>query len=95
MADLLSSRVPSPCGPLLRDSQTVQVGLLLLLLLPASPSLPLLLDVGGQEGPRGVAGVRRVPLAVMLRVPLIGRVVGVLEAAVLVSDCVGGDTHCV
>lgn len=71
MADLLWSRVPSPCGPLLRDSQTVQVGLLLLLL-PASPSLPLLLDVGGQEGPRGVAGVRRVPLAVMLRVPLIG-----------------------
>lgn len=61
-------RPVGPCGPLLGDFQTVQVGLLL----PASPSLPLLLDVGGQEGPVGTAGVRRVPLAVMLRVPLIG-----------------------
>lgn len=83
--------MPSPCSPLLGDLQTVQVRLLL----PTSPSRPLRLDVGGQEGPRGVAGVRRVPLAVMLRVPVIGRVVGVLEAAVLMGDCEGGDARCV
>lgn len=58
---------PSPCGPLIGDFQTVQVGLL-----PAAASLLLLVDVGGQEGPRGVAGVRGIPLAVMVRVPLIG-----------------------
>lgn len=56
----------SPCGSLIGDLQTVQVGLR-----PAAASLLLLVDVARQEGPRRVA-VRGMPLAVMVRVPLIG-----------------------
>lgn len=67
--------------------QTVQVGLR-----PAAASLLQLVGVAGQEGVRGVGG-RGLPLVVMLRVPLVGYVVGVFRAAVLVSNCIpgGGD----
>lgn len=72
---------PSPCGPLVGDFQAVQVGLL-----PAAASLLQLVDVARQEGPRRVAGCG-MPLVVMLRVPLVGDVVGVFNATVLVSNC--------
>lgn len=73
---------PSPSGSLLRDPQTVQVGLL-----PAAASLLGRVDVAGEEGPCGAAVGGGGPVAVLLRVPLIGQVVGVLEGAVLVSGC--------
>lgn len=62
----------SPSGSLFRYPQTVQVGLL-----PAAASLLRRVDVAGEEGPRGVA-VGGGSLAVLVRVPLIGRLVGVL-----------------
>ena len=71
----------SPCGSLIGDLQTVQVGLR-----PAAASLLQLVAVAGQEGACCVA-VRGMPLFVMLRVPLVGYVVGVFKATVLVSDC--------
>lgn len=75
----------SPCSSLVGDSQTVQVGLLP----SAAPSLlQLLVDVAGQEGASRTGG-RGVSLAVVLRVPLIGDVVGVFGASVLVSYCRG------
>lgn len=67
-----------------RDPQTVQVGLL-----PAAAAAATLLrrvDVVREEGPRGVA-VGGASLAVGLRVPLIGQLVGVFEGAVLMSGC--------
>lgn len=71
----------SPCGSLIRDFQAVQVGLR-----PAAAPLLQLVDVAGQEGPCSVAGWG-MSLAVMLRVLLIGCVVGVFKATVLVSNC--------
>lgn len=71
----------SPCSSLIRDFQAVQVWLR-----PAAASILHLVDVGGQEGPRGVAG-RGMPLFVMLWVSLIGYMVGVFQATILVGDC--------
>lgn len=66
---------------MLRHPQAVQVGLL-----PAAAALPGRVEVVGEEGPRGAA-VGGGPLAVGLRVPLIGQVVGVFEGAVLMGGC--------
>lgn len=70
----------SPCSSLIRHFQTVQVGLR-----PAAASLLQLVAVAGQEGARRVVGLG-IPLAVMLRVPLIGYVVGVFKATILVTN---------
>lgn len=71
----------SPSGSLLRDPQTVQVGLL-----PAAASLPGRVDVAWEEGSRCVA-VGGGPVAVLLGVPLIGQVVGVFKGTILMSGC--------
>lgn len=71
----------SPSGSLLRYPQTVQVGLL-----PAAAALLRRVDVVWEEGPRGVA-VGGLSLAVGLRIPLIGQLVGVFKGAILMSGC--------
>lgn len=71
----------SPGGSLLRYPQTVQVRLL-----PSAASLLRRVDVAREEGSRWVA-VGRVPVAVLLWVPLIGQVVGVFKGAILMSGC--------
>ncbi|TNN87521.1 hypothetical protein EYF80_002238 [Liparis tanakae] len=67
-----------PAGRWPVGSETVQVGLR-----PAAASLLQLVAVAGQEGARRVVG-RGIPLVVMLRVPLIGYVVGVFKATILI-----------
>lgn len=70
----------SPCSSLIGDFQTVEVGRLL-----AASSLLQLAAVARQEGPCWVAG-RRMPLAVVLRVPLISCMVTVFMATILLSN---------
>lgn len=79
--------VLSPCSPLVWHFEEIHVGLLGCL---SAASVLELTDISRQERTGRVSWCRPL-IAVMLRVPLIGSVICILQSSILVSNC--WETH--